>query len=291
MSLVVGLLLVFGGLVFAIIQLAPCAFADSRPPTEGILATAERWLEVEAPVPDVDGIHPDGSGHAKVQLHVRLLDPDGDPSSSVVAEGVAIHDVYLRQIRPALEEGSRVFLALASEGRTRESVSYVVARRRDGTHVFLSSCHIDLTAESRDLLGSRYEPVMRRLIGLVGHDVIYRLLAGVRPARGHVLVEWTRNGPRLRMFSRSGTLIERGPCLAVETEVGPLVPIFDSAQYYLAADRDGLVVMAGLDRVARPGDRLDFAGRELAPAEAVAYASRDSIRRCPGRLILVSGLR
>ena len=93
------------------------------------------------------------------------------------------------------------------------------------------------------------------------------------------------------MFLRDGTLIERGPCLALKTEVGPLVPILDSAVYYLATDREGLVVMAGLDRVARPGDRLEFSGRELSPDEPLAYTGRASVRRCPGRLILVNGLR
>lgn len=233
LEVLVGLVLVAGGTLIAMVKLAPCAFATSRNSTEGILAEAERWLEVAAPVPDVGG-----SGTVSVELVVRSVGPGGTDTTAFRAQGIAIYDEFLRQLQPALDNGSRVFLAIASAGLVHEEVAYVVSRRTDDTHVFLSSCGIDLTAETRNLLGSRYEPVMRRLVGLTGRDEINGLLAGVQPAPGHVLVEWTRSGPNLRMFSRTGRLVERGPCLAVKTEVGPLVPIWDES-YYLAIDPGG----------------------------------------------------
>jgi hypothetical protein len=288
-SLTVGLVLVVSGLVFAVVQLAPCVFADSRAPTEGIIALAERWLEVEEPVPDGPGIMSDGSGNKTVELSVRHLGTDGEASSAVIVEDIAIHDTLLRQIPPALDERSRVFLALTSEGLVRESVAYLLARHIDGTHAFLTGCAIDLTSEARALLGSRYEVAMRRIIGLSGPEAIYRVLAGVRDAPGRVLVEYEEAPPELRMFSRTGTLVERGRCLAVETDVGPLVPIVDD-YYFLARDDEGLVLMSEMYKNARPGDAVELTGREMSPDEALAVTDRASIRSCPGRLMLVTSI-
>jgi hypothetical protein len=92
------------------------------------------------------------------------------------------------------------------------------------------------------------------------------------------------------MFSRTGALVERGRCLAIETEVGPLVPIVDDG-YYLARDDGGLVLMSGLERSVRPGDTVELAGREMSPEEALALTDRASLERCPGRLILISSIR
>jgi hypothetical protein len=289
-SLVVGLALVAAGAAFALVKLAPCAFADSRSSTDGILATAERWLEVEQPVPDVHGMLPDGNGLARVELLVRHLDADGVTSSTVVAEGVAIDDVFLRQIRPALDDGSRVFLALASKGLVREMVAYVVARRTDGTHRFLSGCGIDLTAETRDMLGSRFDAAIRQVIGLTDRADIFRVLADVEEAPGLVLVTYEEYPSDLRSFSRTGTLAQRGRCLALKTDVGPLVPIWHLDEYFLAIDEKGLVVMSGLDRAFRLGDRLELAGREMSPGEALAVTDKASLRYCPGRLILVASV-
>lgn len=282
----VGLVLV-AGVGFVVVKLAPCAFADSRAPTEGIIALAERWLEVEEPVPDVQGILTDGSGNSKVELLVRYLDPDGESDSAVVAEGVAIDDELLGEIRPALDDESRVFLALASHDLEREMIAYAVARRTDGTHEFLSGCGFDLTAEARGMLGPRYEAAMRRIIGLTHPDAIYRVLAGVGNAPGRVLVQYDERPPDLRMFSRVGTLVERGRCLALETDVGHLVPILDEDHYYLARDDAGLVLMSGIAEAVRPGDTLELAGREMSPDEALAVTDRASLRSCPGRLMLV----
>jgi hypothetical protein len=282
----VGFVLVVGGATFTLVKLAPCAFADSRPPTEGIIALAERWLEVDGPVPDGPGLRSDGSGNASVELLVRSLSRDGDPDSGVVAERVAILDDLLREIRSALDDGSRVFLALASSGLEREQAAYAVARRTDGTHEILSGCGFDLTAEARGMLGTRYDEAMRRIIGVTDSDSIYRILADVRDAPGHMLLEYEERPPDLRLFERTGTLVERGACLAIETEVGPLVPIW-AEQHFLALDDEGLVVMEGLGRGPRPGDRLVLSGREMSPTEALAITDRASLRRCPGRLILV----
>jgi hypothetical protein len=269
----VGLVLVIAGVGFAVVKLAPCAFADSRDTTEGILASVERWVEIEEPVPDVPGMLPDGNGNAMVELKVRYLSPDGDSDSAIVSEGISIHDVFLREIRPALDEGSRVFLALTSQGLIREMVAYGIERRTDGTHVFLPSCHIDLTAEARGLLGPRYDAAMRRIIGLTDPGSIYGVLAGVRKAPDRVLVEYEER-PDVRLFSRTGRLIERGACLAVVTDVGPLVPIWEENRYYLALDDHGLVLMSGLDKAVRPGDALEVGGREMSPEEALSVIER-----------------
>lgn len=286
-GLAIGFVLVVAGGAVAVVSIAPCVFAEDRAPTEGIVALAERWLEVEEPVPDVPGMMTDGSGNASVELLVRHLGPDGDADSAVVAEAVTIHDDLLRLIEPALQEGSRVFLALASEGLAREMVAYVVARRIDGQHEFLSGCGFDLTTEAREMLGARYEAAMRRIIGLTDAEAIYRVLADVDDAPDNVLVEYETRPADLRMFSRTGTLVERGDCLAIETEVGPLVPIWDD-EFFLAVDDRGLVVMSGIQRAYRPGDRLEIAGREMSPADALAVTDRRSLRACPGRLLLVA---
>ena len=274
---------------FVITKVAPCAFASSRAPTDGILATAERWLEVVEPAPHVRGILSDGSGNEGIRLSVRNIASDGSAAPAVSVERIAIHDELFRGIAPALDDGGRVFLALESTGLVRETVSYVVVRRPDGSYEFLAGCSIDLTAEVRGLLGSRYDEAIPRLIGMTDPDAIYRLLAGVSEAPGHVLVEHTRAGPDLRTFTRTGTLIERGRCLALVTDVGPLVPIWDD-HHFLAVDEEGLVVMSGSNPMTRPGDTLEFGGRELSPDEALAYTDRASIRRCPGRLILLGNI-
>ncbi len=284
----VGLALVLGGAAFAIVKLAPCALAESRAPTEWYVALAERWLEVDGPVPDVQGLHSDGSGNATVELLVRQLGPGGDPDSTVVAERVAIDDDLLREIRSALDDESRVFLALASSDLEREQAAYAVARRTDGTHQFMTGCGIDLTAETRDLLGDRYDTALPQIIGFTDPAAIFRVLAGVRDAPGRVLIEYDELPTDLRMFSRSGTLVERGRCLSIETDVGPLVPIVDPYSYYLARDDQGLVLMSDLAEVARPGDRLELRGREMSPEEARTVTDGTSIRSCPGRLIVVS---
>lgn len=111
----------------------------------------------------------------------------------------------------------------------------------------------------------------------------------VREASDHVLVECEERPPDLRLFSRTGTLIERGACLALVTDVGPLVPIWDEG-YYLALDAHGLVLMSGLDKTVRPGDTLELGGREMSPEEALAVTDRASLRRCPGRLILIGSI-
>lgn len=285
----VGAVLVIVGTTVALIRLAPCALGESRAPTEWYIALAERWLEVDGPVPDVQGLHSDGSGNATVELLVRHLGPDGDSDSAVVAERVAIDDDLLRQMRSAIDDGSRVFLALASSGLEREQAAYAVARRTDGTHRFLSGCGIDLTAETRDLLGSRYDAAMRRIIGLTDSDAIYRVLADVDAPGDRLLVEYEEPPADLRMFSRTGTLVERGRCLAVDTDVGPLVPIVDDS-YYLARDDAGLVVMSEIHKGVRPGDTMELSGREMSPDEALAVTDRASLRRCPGRLILITSM-
>ena len=285
-GLVVGLLLALGGSVFALVPFAPCVFADSRSATDRILVSVERWLEVEDPIPDVPATLSDGTGTLMVELFVRYLSPEGESDSAVVAEGIAIDAEFLGSIRSSLDDRSRVFLALTSQGLTREMVAYVVERRTDGTHVFLSSCHIHLTAETRSLLGSRYDAAMRRIIGLTDPESIYGVLAGVRKARDHVLVEYAER-PDVRLFSRTGRLVERGACLALVTDVGPLVPIWEENRYYLGLDDQGLVLMSGLEKAVRPGDTLELGGREMSPEEALAVTDRASLRRCPGRLILI----
>lgn len=277
-------MLVVGGGAFALVRLAPCAFADSRAPTDGILASAERWLEVAPPFPSA----PDPDGTVVLDLSVREVRAGG-VAGPIMSEGVAIHEVFLREIRPALDEGSRVFLALTSQGLTREMVSYVVARGTDGTHVFLFGCDIDLTTEARGLLGARYDTAIRRIIGLTDPDSIYGVLAGVRKAPEHVLVEYEER-PDVRQFTRTGRLIERGACLALITDVGPLVPIVDAAYYYLARDDDGLVLMSEMQKLVRPGDTVELAGREMSPDEALAVTDRESVRSCPGRLILIGSI-
>ena len=290
MSIVVGLALIVGGLAFAFVKLAPCALADSRAPTEWYIALAERWLEVDGPVPDVEGLRSDGSGNATVELLVRHLSLGGDSASAVVAEGVAIHDDLLRQIRSAVDDGSRVFLALASSGLEREQAAYAIARRTDGTHEFLSGCGIDLASETRDLLGNRFDTALQQIIGLTDQADIFRVLADVEEAPGRVLVTYEEYPSDLRSFSRTGTLAQRGRCLALKTEVGPLVPIWHLDEYFLAIDEKGLVVMSGLDRAFRLGDRLELAGREMSPDEALAVTDKASLRECPGRLILVASV-
>ena len=53
LRLIVGLVLIVGAGGFAVIRLAPCAFASSEPPFDGFVASVERWLEVVPPFPRV----------------------------------------------------------------------------------------------------------------------------------------------------------------------------------------------------------------------------------------------
>ena len=283
----VGLLLVVGGLAFAIVRFAPCAFASSEPPAEDILIPVERWLEVVPPFPLPSS--------TTIQVTVRTTSLEG--SFRVVAHGqpqgraadqrILVDKVFLDEIRDEIDRGSAVFLGFASEGLIREEVWVAIARSADGRHTFLGGCSIDEDAQYlRELLGPRFDTAIRQIIGLTDADAIYGVLAGVRHASGHVLLEYAERPPDIRLFERTGTLVERGACLAIETDVGPLVPIWDD-RHYLALDEEGLVVMEGLGRGPRPGDRLVLSGREMSPIEALAVTDRASLRRCPGRLILV----
>ena len=210
---------------------------------------------------------------------------EGGVTGPATRERVAIHDSFIGDIDSALGDGSDVFLAIASEGLVREEVIFVVARN-DGTHGFLGGCWSESGgAWLRELLGARYDSAMRRIIGLTDREAIYRVLADIGEATDHVLVEYEER-PDLRLFSRTATLVERGECLALQTDVGPLVPIWDE-RHYLAVDDLGLVLMSELYRVARLRDRLELSGWEMSPEEALAVTDRASLRSCPGRLILI----
>ena len=284
--LLVGLPLFFGGMVFAIIQFAPCAFASSEAPFTSVVASVERWLEVEPPFPDT----PDPDGTVVLEVSVREVEPGGDVGAAS-KERVAVHGSFVGDIQDALDDGSNVFLAMSSEGLDREQVAFVVARTTGGRHSFLGGCDwASGAAGLREGLGGRYEATMRRIVGLTDQDAIYRVLADVGDPGDRVLVEYDERPPDLRTFTRTGTLVERGRCLAIETDAGPLVPIWPSVQYFLAIDEQGLVVMSGPDRAFRPGDRLEFGGREMSPTEALAVTEGASIRACPGRLILVGSV-
>ena len=219
-SLGVALLLVFGGMVFAIVKFAPCAFASSEAPFTSVVASVDRWLQADPPFPDT----PDSDGTVVLEVSVREVGPAGDVGA-VSKERVAIHGSFVGDIQDALDKGSRVFLAMTSAG-FREEVSFVVARSSDGAHSFLGGCLWGPGSKSlREDLGPRFDGAISQIIGLTDSDAIYRVLAGVEEAPGRVLVEYEERPPDLRTFTRTGTLVERGRCLAIETDVGPLVPI------------------------------------------------------------------
>ena len=219
----VGLLLVFGGMVFAIVRFAPCAFASSEAPFTSVVASAERWLQVEPPFPDT----PDTDGTAVLEVSVREVGPGGAVGGAS-NEQIAIHGSFVGDIQDALDDGSRVFLAMSSEGLDREQVSFVIARTTDGRHSFLGGCAWAPDAAGlREGLGARYEATMHRIVGLTDQDAIYRILADVDDPGDRVLVKYDERPLNLRTFTRTGTLVQRGRCLAIETDVGPLVPILD----------------------------------------------------------------
>lgn len=283
-SLVVGLVLVVAAGGFAVVRFAPCAFASSEPPFDGFIASVERWLEVVPPFPSTS----DRTARANdrtllLDLLVRPVPADGVTGAS--PHRLAIHDSFIGDIEDAMRDGSDVFLAFTAEGLAREEVSFVIARRPDGTHEFLGGCWLKSgSAWLRELLGDRYDSATRRIIGLTDRDAIYAVLANVRQATGHQLVGY-QDRPDLGSFSRTGTLIVRGPCLAIRTDVGDLVPILDES-YYLARDDRGFLLMSGLNRVGRLGE-LELAGREMSREDARAVTDVESLRRCPGKLILV----
>jgi hypothetical protein len=278
----VGVLLVFGGMIFAIVQFAPCAFASSEPSFDSVIASAERLLQVEPPIPAT----PDPDGTVVLDLSVRQVRPGGAVGAAS-NERVAIYGSFVGDIRAALDDGSLVFLAMTFG--FREEVSFVVARDSDGKHSFLGGCLWGPGSKwLRELLGPRFDPAMERIIGLTDPDAIYRILADVDDPGGRALVEYGDRPSNLAMFARTGRLVERAGCLAVETEVGPLVPIFDDDYFYLARDDIGLVLMSVMQEIVHVGKRVELKGREMSPEEALAVTDRASLERCPGRLILVS---
>jgi hypothetical protein len=286
-SLLVGLVLIVGGMAFAIVRLVPCAFATSEAPAEDIVVPVERWLEIVPPFPAPSSTTIQVSDRTtSLEAVVRVV-RHGHPKGEPIEQRIVIDRVFLEDIPEEISRGSAVFLGFVSEGLVREEVWVAIARDADGRHTFLGGCYADEDAGwLREMLGSRYDMAIRRIIGVTDPDAIYGVLAGVRAAPGHVLLEYEERPPDLRLFERTGTLVERGACLAIETEVGPLVPIWD-ARHFLALDDEGLVVMEGLGRGPRPGDRLVLSGREMSPTEALAVTDRASLRRCPGRLILL----
>ena len=282
----VGFVLVIGGLAFVFVKLAPCAFASEGPSFDSVIASADRWLLVDPPLPATSDL----DGTVVLDLWVREVRAGGAVGAAS-NERIAIHGSFIDDIRAALDDGSLVFLAMTSAG-FREEVSFVVARNTDGTHSFLGGCLWGPGSKwLRELLGPRFDPAMERIIGLTNSDAIYRVLANVDDPGDRVLVEYGDRPPNLAMFARTGRLVERGVCLAVETEVGPLVPIVDQDYYYLARDDLGLVLMSVLQKVVHVGERVELRGREMSPEEALAVTDRASLERCPGRLILISSIQ
>ena len=186
-------------------------------------------------------------------------------------------------------EGPLCFLGFVSEGLNAGGSLGRDREERDGGTGSSEGCYQD--EDARYLAGTartRFDTAIGQIIGSRTPIRSTGTLAGVRPAPDHVLLEYAERPPDLRLFERTGTLVERGACLAIETEVGPLVPIWDEG-HFLALDEEGLVVMEGIGPGGpRPGDRLVLlSGREMSPSEALAVTDRGSLRRCPGRLILV----
>lgn len=97
-------------------------------------------------------------------------------ASEPATEAVAIHSSFLPGAEDALEDGDRVFLALASEGLEREMVAYVLIRHADGSYDFAGDCAAFTMSFLQGALGGRQDEVLDRIVGLTDRSRIQAIL-------------------------------------------------------------------------------------------------------------------
>jgi hypothetical protein len=138
------------------------------------LADVEVWLEaMSIPAADV----PD---EATVTLDLPVAPvARGGAVGSARTLPVAIHSWFVEDVRDALGEGDRVFLAPSTLDRQVPlEVIYVVLRHPDGTHG-LAADRCGDTEVLRVAYGGRFDPMMRELVGETGGARLRIILADV----------------------------------------------------------------------------------------------------------------
>jgi len=152
--------------------------ADFAPPVE-FLATAERWVEIDS-IPSAVSVPATASeGRTlEIDLTVKEYDPATDTFPGDAAKvPIAIHTSMLPGAAWAVSEGGSVFLALASKGLEREMVAYTLVKPAAGSYFFAGECQFQsLTAPLRQSLGSRYDSVMEKIIGVTDANEMVALL-------------------------------------------------------------------------------------------------------------------
>jgi hypothetical protein len=163
------------------VSLGACDLDSSvdRGSAVGFLASAERWVEVvsrSAEFSDPELI----SKKTTSVIDMQVAQITGlNRARASAGESIAIDTSFLPGLDWALSSGGRAFLALGSTGLDREMVLYVLVRTAQGGHLFAGACAYPfLTLPIRTLLGDRNDPVLDRLVGMVGTQSIERLLNG-----------------------------------------------------------------------------------------------------------------
>jgi hypothetical protein len=156
---------------------------DFAPPVAA-LAMVERWVEIDS-IPSQVSI-PDAASEGRtveIALAVNEYDPATDtfPGNATKAP-IAIHTSTLPGAAWAISQGGRVFVALASTGLEREMVAYTLVKPAVGSYFFAGECQFDsLTAPLRQSLGSRYDSVMEKIIGVTDANEMVALVEGPPP--------------------------------------------------------------------------------------------------------------